>query len=170
MSTNYDILCFMEYYSDRTNVINSGFRRPTKQWQNFYQEGQKLGFADTESNSTYYYLAFDVDGFGSVDAASINNLTVELAATAEIVDITDDAMAADNLLIASLYIQTAGSDAFDPSSAVRISRYIGSIQESTLSDVSVSWTVNPAINKRNPQVPTRKITANMLNKTRPHVP
>ena len=170
MSTNYDILCFMEYYSDRTSVISGGVRTPTKQWQNFYQEGQELGSADSESDVTYYYLAFDVDGFGSSDAASINDLTVELAATAEIIDITDDAMAADNLLIASLYIQTAGSDAFDPSSAVRIARYIGSIQESSLSDTTVSWTVNPAINKRNPQVPTRKITANMLNKTRPHVP
>lgn len=170
MSTNYDILCFLEYFSDRSSVVSGGVRTPTKQWQNFYQESQVLGSADTESNSTYYYLAFDVDGFGSIDAGSLNNLSVELAATAEIVDITDQAMAADNLLIATLYIQTAGSDSFDPSSATRISRYIGSIEESSLSDVSVSWTVNPAIDKRKPQIPTRKITAQMLNKTRPHVP
>ena len=170
MATNYDILCFMEYYSDRASVFSGGVRTPTKQWQNFYQEGQKLGSADTESNRTYYYLAFDVDGFGSTDAASINDLTVQLAATAEIVDITDQAMAADNLLIASLYIQTAGSDSFDPSSATRISRYIGTIEESQMSDISVSWKVNPAIDKRKAQVPTRKITAQMLNKTRPHVP
>jgi hypothetical protein len=170
MSTNYDILCFLEYFSDRSSVVSGGLRTPTKQWQNFYQESQVLGSADTESNSTYYYLAFDVDGFGSIDAGSLNNLSVELAATAEIVDITDQAMAADNLLIATLYIQSAGSDSFDPSSATRISRYIGSIEESSLSDVSVSWTVNPAIDKRKPQVPTRKITAQMLNKTLPHVP
>lgn len=170
MSTNYDILCFLEYFSDRSSVVSGGLRTPTKQWQNFYQESQVLGSADTESNRTYYYLAFDVDGFGSIDAGSLNNLSVELAATAEIVDITDQAMAADNLLIATLYIQTAGSDSFDPSSATRISRYIGSIEESSLSDVSVSWTVNPAIDKRKPQVPTRKITAQMLNKTLPHVP
>mgnify|MGYP006908246185 FL=1 len=170
MSTNYDILCFLEYYSDRTSVFSGGVRTPTKQWQNFYQEGQVLGSADSESNSTYYYLAFDVDGFGSTDASSINDLSVDLAATAEIIDITDQAMEADNLLIASLYVQTAGSQAFDPSSAVRVSRYIGSIEEAKITDISVSWTVNPAINKRNPQVPTRKITANMLNKTRPQVP
>tara|TARA_A100001201_G_scaffold128206_2_gene113144 strand:- start:3521 stop:4033 length:513 start_codon:yes stop_codon:yes gene_type:complete len=170
MSTNYDILCFLEYYSSRASVISGGVRTPTKQWQNFYQEGQVLGSADTESTSTYYYLAFDVDGFGSTDASSINDLSLELAATAEIIDITDDAMAADNLVIATLYVQTGGSDEFDASSAVRVSRYIGSIEESQISDTSVSWTVNPAINKRNPQVPTRKITANMLNKTRPQVP
>lgn len=170
MSTNYDILCFLEYYSSRASVISGGVRTPTKQWQNFYQEGQTLGSADSESNSTYYYLAFDVDGFGSTDASSINDLSVELAATAEIVDITDEAMAADNLLIATLYVQSAGGDAFDPSSAVKVSRYIGSIEESTIDDTSVSWTVNPAIDKRDPQVPTRKITANMLNKTRPQVP
>ena len=170
MSTNYDILCFMEYYSNRASVFSGGVRTPTNQWQNFYQEGQKLGSADAESDSTYYYLPFEVDGFGSTDASSINDLSVELPATAQIIDITDEAMAADNLLIASLYVQTAGSDAFDPSSAVRISRYIGSIEESNITDTSVSWTINPAINKRNPQVPTRKITANMLNKTRPQVP
>lgn len=170
MSTNYDILCFLEYYSDRTSVVSGGLRTPTKHWQNFYQESQVLGSADTESNSIYHYLAFDVDGFGSIDASSINDLSVELAATAEIIDITDEAMAADNLIIATLYIQTAGSEEFDPSSAVRVSRYIGSIEESSITDTTVSWTVNPAINKRNPQVPTRKITANMLNKTRPQVP
>ena len=170
MSTNYDVLCFLEYYADRASVVSGGVRTPTKQWQNFYQEGQTLGAADTASTSTYYYLAFDANGFGSMDGSSQNDLSVELPATAEIVDITDDAMAADNLLIASLYVQTAGSAAFDPSSAVRISRYIGSIEESEISDTSVSWTVNPAINKRSPQVPTRKITANMLNKTRPQIP
>ena len=170
MATNYDILCFLEYYSDRTSVVSGGLRTPTKHWQNFYLEGQTLGSADTESNSTYYYLTFDVNGFGSTDASSINDLSVELAATAEIIDITDQAMAADNLLIATLYVQTAGSDAFDPSSAVRVSRYIGSIEEAQISDISVSWTVNPAINKRDPQVPSRKVTANMLNKTRPQVP
>tara|TARA_B100000073_G_scaffold338635_1_gene336000 strand:- start:362 stop:874 length:513 start_codon:yes stop_codon:yes gene_type:complete len=170
MATNYDILCFLEYYSSRASVVSGGVRTPTKHWQNFYQEGQVLGSADSESNSTYYYLAFDVNGFGSTEASSINDLSVELAATAEIIDITDEAIAADNLLIASLYVQTAGSDAFDPSSAVRVSRYIGSIQEAQITDTQVAWTVNPAINKRNPQVPTRKITANMLNKTRPQVP
>lgn len=170
MATNYDILCFLEYYSDRASVVSGGVRTPTKHWQNFYQEGQTLGSADSASNSTYYYLAFDVNGFGSTDALSINDLKIELAATAEIIDITDDAMAADNLVIASLYVQTAGSDAFDPSSAVRVSRYIGSLQEAEIDDTTVSWTVNPSIDKTAPQVPTRKITANMLNKTRPHVP
>ena len=167
MSTNYDIVCFLEYYADRASVVSGGYRTPSNQWQNFYQEGQELGSADTESNSTYYYLAFDADGFGSTEASGVNDLSVNMAATAELVDITDAAMGADNLVIATLYVQTAGSDSFDPSSAQRISRYIGSLEEASLSDTSISWKVNPAINKLNPQVPTRKISGSMLNKTRP---
>ena len=68
MSTNYDIVCFLEYYADRDSVVSGGYRTPSNQWQNFYQEGQELGSADTESNSNYYYLAFDADGFGSTEA------------------------------------------------------------------------------------------------------
>ena len=166
MSTNYDILCFLEYFADRSSVFSGGYRTPTSAWQNFYQEGQVLGSADSQSNSTYYYLAFDAQGFGSTEASSINNLSIELAATAELIDITDAAMTADNLVIASLYVQAAGSNSFDASSAQLASRYIGSLMEASISDTSIAWTVNPAINKRNPQVPTRKITANMLNKTR----
>lgn len=170
MSTNYDILCFLEYFSDRSSVVSSGLRTPANHWQNFFQDSQQLGSADTDSNSIFKYLAFDVSGFGITDATSANSLTVELAATAEIVDITEQAMSADNLILASLYIQTAGASAFNPSGAVLIGRYIGSIEEAAVSDVVVSWTVNPAINRTDPQVPTRKITANMLNKTRPEVP
>ena len=167
MSTNYDILCFLEYFADRSSVVSGGYRTPTSAWQNFYQEGQALGNADSESNSTYYYLSFDVAGFGSTEGSSINDLSIEMAATVELVDITDTAMAADNLVIATLYVQTAGSDSFDASSAQRISRYVGSLEEASISDTSISWTVNPAINKLNPQVPTRKVSGSMLNKTNP---
>ena len=96
MSTNYDILCFLEYFSDRSSVVSSGLRTPANHWQNFFQDSQQLGSADTDSNSIFEYLAFDVSGFGVTDATSANSLTVELAATAEIVDITEQAMSADN--------------------------------------------------------------------------
>tara|TARA_R100001509_G_scaffold65817_1_gene36470 strand:+ start:5641 stop:6150 length:510 start_codon:yes stop_codon:yes gene_type:complete len=161
---NYDVLCFLEYYADRSNVLSGSNRNPTYQWQNFYQNVQTLGSADTNAQGDYRYLAFDVDGFGSTDASSINDLSIELAATAEIIDITDSALGADNLVIASLYVQSAGSDAFDTSSAQLISRYIGSIEGASVTETTVSWTVNPAINKLNPQVPSRKITANMVDK------
>jgi|TARA_B100000085_G_scaffold206779_1_gene190527 hypothetical protein len=162
---NYDVLCFLEYYADRSNVLDGTKRNPTYQWQNFYQSNQVLGSADTSAQGDYVYLAFDVEGFGSISASSINDLTVELAATAEIVDITDTALAADNLVIASLYVQNAGSDAFHTSSAQLISRYIGSIEGASVTETTVSWKVNPAINKRNPQVPNRKITVNMVDKS-----
>lgn len=161
---NYDVLCFLEYYADRSSVLSGSNRNPTNQWQNFYIDPQQLGAADSAAQGDYVYLAFDVDGFGSVDAASIGDLSVEAAATAELVDITDSALAADNLVIASLYVQDAGSDAFDPLSAQLVSRYIGSIEKASITETSVSWTVNPAINKLNPQVPTRKITENMVDK------
>ena len=159
---NYDIMSFLEYYADRTSVVDgSGNRTPTRQWQNFYQVAQTLS-VDANATGVYSYLAFDADGFGSTPANSINDLKVTAAATAELVDITDAAMGADNLIIASLYIQDAGKDTFDVASAQLISRYIGSIEGASLSDETVSWTVNPAINKLKPQVPTRKIVADML--------
>lgn len=158
----YDIMCFLEYYADRTNVVNgSGNRTPTRQWQNFYQVAQTLS-VDANATGTYGYLAFDVSGFGSSMGGSINDLTINAAATGDLVDITDTAMAADNLVIASLYIQDAGEDAFHAASAQLISRYIGSIEGASVNDDAISWTVNPAINKLKPQVPTRKITADML--------
>lgn len=161
---NYDVLCFLEYYADRSSVLSGSNRNPTYQWQNFYQSVQNLGSADSNAQGDYRYLAFDVEGFGSTAASAINDLSVELAATAEIVDITDTALGADNLVIASLYVQNAGSDAFDASSAQLVSRYIGSIEAASVTETTVSWTVNPAINKLNPQVPNRKITANMVDK------
>jgi len=161
---NYDVLCFLEYYADRANVLSGSNRNPTSQWQNFYIDPQQLGSADSSAQGDYEYLAFDVDGFGSTEASAINDLSVELAATAEIIDITDTALGADNLVIASLYVQNVGSNSFDASSAQLISRYIGSIESASVTETSVSWTVNPAINKLNPQVPNRKITANMVDK------
>ncbi len=157
----YDIKCFLEYYSDRTNVESGGLRTPTRQWQNFYQEAQTLS-VDAGVAGVYTYLAFDVNGFGSTAAASINDLSINAAATADLVDITDAAIAADNLVIASLYIQDPGEDSLDGTSAQLISRYIGSIEGASVSDDQVSWKVNPAINKLKSQVPTRKITADML--------
>lgn len=159
----YDIMCFLEYYADRDAVINpsTGLRSPQEQWQNFYQASQLLS-VDANASGSYFYLAFDVDGFGSTAAASINDLSISIAATASIVDITDAAMGNDNLIIASLYIQDAGQDAFDGGSAQLISRYIGSIEGASVSDTAVNWKINPAINKLKSQVPTRKITAGML--------
>lgn len=162
---NYDIMCFLEYYADRTSVVDgSGNRTPTRQWQNFYQVAQTLS-VDANATGSYSYLAFDANGFGSSVAATINDLSITAAATGDLVDVTDAAMAADNLVIASLYIQDAGEDAFHAASAQLISRYIGSIEGASLSDEAVSWTVNPAIDKLKPQVPTRKITADMLIRT-----
>jgi hypothetical protein len=160
---NYDILSFLEYYADRASVVSGGLRTPTNQWQNFYQEPQDLSI-DTEVGGDYLYLPFDIDGFGSSDAAAVNDLSIELAATGTIVDITDTAMGADNLIIASLYIQNAGQNAFDASSAQLISRYIGSIEAAELTEDAVAWTVNPAIDKLKAQVPTRKVTESMLSK------
>ena len=159
---NYDIMCFLEYYADRASVVDgSGNRTPTRQWQNFYQAAQTLSI-DANATGTYAYLAFDADGFGSTLASSINDLSITAAATGDLIDVTDAAMAADNLVIASLYIQNAGEVAFDAVSAQLISRYIGSIEGASVNDETVSWTINPAINKLKPQVPTRKITADML--------
>lgn len=164
---NYDVLCFLEYFADRDSVVDgSGNRTPTRQWQNFYQVAQTLS-VDPNATGKYNYLAFEVDGFGSTEGSSINDLSITAAATADLVDITDTAMGANNLIIATLYIQNAGEDEFDSSTAQQISRYIGSIEDAAIDEVSVSWTVNPAINKLEPQIPTRKVAADMLGKIKP---
>lgn len=162
---NFDIMTFLEYYADRENSYNSGTSKRTasNQWQNFYQVKQQLT-VDAESQGDYLYLPFDCNGFGSTLATSVNDLRITLAATGQVVDITEAAIAANNLVIASLYIQDAGKDAFDAASAQLVSRYIGSIETASLSDQTVEWTVNPAINKLNPQVPTRKVTEDMLGR------
>lgn len=161
---NYDILCFLEYYADRTSVLDgSGNRAPSYQWQNFYQEGQTLS-VDSDATGTYYYLAFDIEGFGSSDGGEINDLSVSIAATAELIDITDAAMAADNLIIASLYVQDVGSDKLDAASASLISRFYGQISGASVSDESISWTANPAINKIKAQVPFRVIDTDLIGR------
>lgn len=161
---NYDILCFLEYYADRTNVLDgSSNRAPTNQWQNFYQDPQTLS-VDSEATGSYVYLAFDVDGFGSSEGGEINDLSVSIAATGELIDITDAAMAADNLIIASLYVQDIGSNSLDASSAQLISRYYGAISGASVSDESITWTVNPAINKIKAQVPFRVIDTDLIGR------
>lgn len=164
----YDLICFLEYYEDRDAMTDpvSGLRTPTGQWQNFYQVSQTL-ITDPNVTGDFAYLPFTAEGFGSAYASAVNDLAVNIAALASIVDITDTAMTSDNLVIASLYVQNAGLDTFDEDvSAQLISRYIGSIMEASLDDTSVTWTVNPGIDKLNAQVPTRKITADMLTKNR----
>ena len=40
---NFDILTFLEYYADKSSVLNnSGKRLPTNAYQNFYQSAQNL--------------------------------------------------------------------------------------------------------------------------------
>lgn len=161
---NYDILCFLEYFDDRTSVVDgSGNRTPTRQWQNFYQDPQTLS-VDSQATGTYRFLAFDAEGFGSSEGGEINDLSVTIAATGEIIDVTDEAMSVDNLLIASLYIQDVGANSFDASTAQLISRYFGSIVGAAVNDESVSWTVNPAINKIKAQVPFRVIATDLIGR------
>jgi len=162
---NYDIMCFLEYYADRTNVRNptTGKRAPTRQWQNFYQVAQTFSI-DTDVAGSYMYLAFDVDGFSSVDAGSINQLNVNIAAVGDVVDLTEQAVGGGSLVIATLIVQNSGEDSFDVSSAQIISRYIGCIESAALSDTAITWSVNPAIDKQKGQVPTRKIASDLIGR------
>tara|TARA_B100000035_G_scaffold297222_1_gene289803 strand:- start:4554 stop:5057 length:504 start_codon:yes stop_codon:yes gene_type:complete len=161
---NRDILCFLEYYADRTNVLDgSGDRAPTNQWQNFYQTPQTLS-VDSDVSGEYFYLAFDIEGFGSSIGGEINDLTVSIAATGELVDITDSAMGADNLVVASLYVQDGGSDSLDASSAQLISRFYGSISAAAVSDATITWTVNPGISNLKAQVPFRALDTDLIGR------
>jgi hypothetical protein len=162
---NYDIICFLEYYADRAIVRDpiTGKRSPTARWQNFYQTPQALSI-DADITGAYPYLAFDASGFGSTTAESINNFQVNAAAVAYMVDITEEAVGGNSLIIASLVIQDVGQDAIDPASAEVISRYIGSIESASITDTAVDWVVNPAIDKQKGQVPSRKISSNLIGR------
>jgi len=161
MMANFDIMCFLEFYANRTNVVSGGLRTPTRQFQNFYQVAQPLSI-DVEVSGTYSYLAFDVDGFGSAEAGAVNDLSVSLAALGDLVDLTDAAMGQDTLVVASLVIQSPGQDQLDTASAQIISRYVGGIDAATIDDTTIQWTVNPLLNKTKAQIPTKKVSSSIL--------
>lgn len=162
---DFDILTFLEYYPDKSNVLDSnGKRSPTIAYQNFYQLEQNLT-ADTaiDQNIGFSYLAFDANGFASTEASDINTLTVNIAATASIVDLTDTALTGDSLVIASLYLQSIGQNQFSNSASL-VSRYNGTIDNANINDTTVTWSVTPAISKQKAQVPTRRISSDLLGR------
>ena len=164
-NTEKDLLVFLEYYADKSSVLDgSNKRNPTKLWQNFFQVAQLLSGVDSDGpTSEFFYLAFDANGFGNVEAGGVSDLSINLAATAEIVDLTDTAIGGDRLVIASLYIQNTGFDSIQ-SNAQLISRYTGTIDSVSLTDETASWSVSPAISKQKAQVPSRRIVSDLLGR------
>ena len=162
---DFDILTFLEYYADKSSVLNgSGKRSPTNAYQNFYQSAQNLT-ADSAIDQTidFNYLAFDASGFASIEAASISDLTINLAATASIIDLTDTAIGGDRLVIASLYTQSIGQDTFSNSASL-ICRFTGTIDSASLNETTITWTVSPAIAKQKAQVPSRRISSDLMGR------
>ena len=162
---NFDILTFLEYYADKSSVLNSSSKRsPTNAFQNFYQQAQNQT-ADTgiNQNVNFTYLAFDASGFASTEAASISDLTINLAATANIIDLTDTAIGGDRLVIASLYMQSIGQDTFSNSASL-ICRFTGTIDNANVDDTTVTWTVSPAISKQKAQVPSRRVSSDLMGR------
>lgn len=162
---NFDILTFLEYYTDKSSVLDSnGKRSPSNSFQNFYQSDQNLT-ADTDVNQsvTFTYLAFDASGFAAAEAANITDLKINLAATADIVDLTNTAIGGDRLVIASLYIQSIGQDTFS-SSATLVNRFTGTIDSASLDETTVIWSVSPAISKQKAQIPSRRISSDLMGR------
>jgi hypothetical protein len=162
----YDLLCFLEYYADRSSVYDpsTGKRSPTRRWQNFYQVPQDLSTVDSAVQGRFVYIPFSVSGFTLKSASGIGELSVEIAATGDIIDLTDTAIGANRLVIASLYLQDAGEDQLDPASATLVSRYIGGIDGAEVNDTSVNWAITPVIDKTRPQIPTRKIASDLIGR------
>ena len=163
--SNFDILTFLEYYADKSSVLDSnGKRSPNNSFQNFYQTAQNLT-ADTaiDQNVSFTYLAFDASGFASTEATSISNLTINIAATANIIDLTDTAIGGDRLVIASLYLQTIGQDTFS-NSATLVSRFTGTIETASVNETTVTWSISPAISKQKAQVPSRRISSDLMGR------
>ena len=162
---DFDILTFLEYYADKSSVLDgNGKRSPTNAFQNFYQQAQNQT-ADTaiNQNVNFTYLAFDASGFASTEAASISDLTINLAATANIIDLTDTAIGGDRLVIASLYMQSIGQDTFSNSASL-ICRFTGTIDNANVDDTTVTWTVSPAISKQKAQVPSRRVSSDLMGR------
>lgn len=160
----YDLLCFLEYYADRNVVYSGGKRTPTRRWQNFYQVPQDMSLIDSDVQGNFVYIPFTASGFTLRSANSIGDLLIDIAATGDVIDLTDSAIGTNRLVIASLYVQDPGMDAVDAASAQLISRYIGGIDGAQVSDASVSWTVSPMLDKTSPQVPTRKIASDLIGR------
>jgi hypothetical protein len=160
---NFDTMCFLEYYANRANVVSGGKRTPTRRFQNFFKIAQPLTI-DADIDGSFEFLAFDAEGFGSDEAGSINDFQLSLPGLGDIVDLTEAAVDADTLVIASLIIQPTGQNAIDPINAEIISRYIGSIEAASMTDESVSWTVNPAIDKIKSQMPSKKISSDLIGR------
>ena len=162
---DFDILTFLEYYADKSSVLDgNGKRSPTNAFQNFYQQAQNQT-ADTaiNQNVNFTYLAFDASGFSSTEAASISDLTINLAATANIIDLTDTEIGGDRLVIASLYMQSIGQDTFSNSASL-ICRFTGTIDNANVNDTTVTWTVSPAISKQKAQVPSRRVSSDLMGR------
>ena len=162
---NFDILTFLEYYADKSSVLDSNNKRsPTNAYQNFYQSAQNLT-ADSaiDQNMNFTYLAFDASGFSSTEASSISDLTINIAATANIIDLTDTAIGGDRLVIASLYIQSIGQDTLS-NSATLVCRFTGTIDSASLNDTTVTWTVSPAISKQKAQIPSKRISSDLMGR------
>ena len=162
---NFDILTTLEYYSNKSNVLDGNNKRlPTSAFQNFYQPAQNLT-ADSEVNQSFNftYLAFDADGFSSTEASSISNLSINLAATANIIDLTDTAVNGDSLVIVSLYIQNIGQETIS-NSANLVCRYTGTIDNASVNDTTVNWIVSPAISQQKAQVPSRRISSDLMGR------
>ena len=111
----------------------------------------------------FTYLAFDASGYASTEANNINDLKINIAATADIVDLTETAMTGDRLVIASLYVQSIGQDIFS-NSATLVNRFIGTIESATINETTVIWNVSTAISKQKAQVPTKKISSDLLGR------
>ena len=162
---NFDILTFLEYYANKSSVLDSNNKRsPNVAYQNFYQSAQNLT-ADSaiDQNVNFSYLAFDASGFASTEAADINNLTINSAAASTIIDLTDTAIGGDRLVIASLYIQPIGQDTL-LNSASLVCRFTGTIDNASVNDTTVTWTVSPAISKQKAQVPSRRISSDLMGR------
>jgi len=90
-------------------------------------------------------------------------ITINIAATANIIDLTDTAMTGDRLVIASLYVQSIGQETFS-SSANLICRYIGTIDHATVDDTTVTWNITPGISKQKAQIPTKRISSDLVGR------
>ena len=72
-------------------------------------------------------------------------------------------MSGDRLVIASLYIQSIGLETFSNSASL-VCRYIGTIDSATINDATVSWSVTSAISKQKAQVPSKRISSDLLGR------
>lgn len=163
MNITNNTVVFLEFFTDKKNVLSGGKRSPQYQWQNFFEAPVEL-FVDPLSSGVYNFLPFNADGFQYVYGGRQNQLTIELPGLTEIFNITEDAMLQASLIYAFLYKFDGASDTWSLSNPALASGFIGEIENAASNFFGITWIASTGIDMQKAQMPYHKISSSIIAK------